>query len=113
MNNLVVLSGVVTAEPVHRELPGGGVVLQFDLSDPDRGGSAVPVALHDPAPKLASLVAADARIVVVGSVRRRFFRVGGSTQSRTEVIADTVVASRRRRDVAAALHDAAERVLAM
>jgi single-strand DNA-binding protein len=38
-------------------------------------------------------------VVVVGSVRRRFFRVGGATQSRTEVVADRVVAARRAREV--------------
>jgi single-strand DNA-binding protein len=37
----------------------------------------------------------DAEVVVVGRTRRRFFRAGGSTQSRTEVVAEQVVAARQ------------------
>ena len=33
-------------------------------------------------------------VVVVGHVRRRFFRAGGATQSRTEVVAERVRAGR-------------------
>ncbi|MET0577799.1 MAG: hypothetical protein ABW122_04015, partial [Ilumatobacteraceae bacterium] len=36
---------------------------------------------------------------VIGSVRRRFFRAGGSTQSRTEVVAERAVAARRGKEV--------------
>lgn len=36
-------------------------------------------------------VEVDTELLVVGTVRRRFFRAGGSTQSRTEVVADKVV----------------------
>ena len=36
-------------------------------------------------------------MVVTGRVRRRFFRAGGSTQSRTEVVADVVVPTRQRK----------------
>ena len=44
-------------------------------------------------------MAAGADLVVLGSVRRRFFRAGGATQSRTEVVAEKVVAAHRGRDV--------------
>ena len=44
----------------------------------------------------------DACVLVVGRVRRRFFRVGGSLQSRTEVVADVVLAARQRRRADAA-----------
>jgi len=36
-------------------------------------------------------------VVVVGVVRRRFFRAGGATQSRTEVLAEKVVRTSRTR----------------
>jgi single-strand DNA-binding protein len=49
--------------------------------------------------------------LVVGAVRRRFFRVGGATQSRTEVVADAVVPMRQRKRVLSALRGAADRVL--
>ena len=38
-------------------------------------------------------------VIVVGHVRRRFFRSGGATQSRTEVVAEGLIRPRRQRDV--------------
>ncbi len=46
-------------------------------------------------------------IVVIGTVQRRFFRVGGATQSRTEVVADQVIPARRVRSVRSAIAAAA------
>ena len=66
----------------------------------------MPVAWFDP-PPTASLVSGD-DVVVVGSVRRRFFRVGGSTQSRTEVVAQRVLRPSQRRQVTGALAEAVE-----
>ena len=43
---------------------------------------------------------------MVGRVRRRFFRVGGSTQSRTEVVAEKVLPLLQRDNAVAALADA-------
>ena len=53
-----------------------------------------------------------ADVVVIGSVRRRFFNAGGATQSRTEVVADKVVPARRRRDVERAVGAACRALLA-
>ncbi len=109
-HNLVVLRGVVTAEPRSRELPSGSALRQFDVTTRDGAGTqSVPVAWFDP-PAGTDEPAAGAEVVVVGSVRRRFFRAGGATQSRTEVVAERVVAVRRGRDVRRAL-DAACRLL--
>ena len=108
--NLVVLRGAVRGEPTSRELPSGAIVLQFDLAtvvvDPVVAGErrqtvSVPVAWTDPTD--ASFVVEGCELVVTGSVRRRFFRVGGVTQSRTEVAADSVIPARRRAQVTAAL----------
>jgi hypothetical protein len=49
----------------------------------------------------------DRDVVVVGRVRRRFFRTGGATVSRTEVAALDVVEVTRRRPIGAALARAA------
>lgn len=96
-NNVVVLRGRVTNDPVRRELASGVAVAQFDVAVPDDHGSAtVPVAWIDP--PNGRTPHGDQEVVVVGSVRRRFFRAGGATQSRTEVVAERVVDSRRRRD---------------
>jgi single-strand DNA-binding protein len=48
--------------------------------------------------------------VVVGRVRRRFYRAGGATQSRTEVVAETVVAARQAKRAATALASACDRL---
>lgn len=69
--NLVVLRGSLVSEPRRRELPSGSGLVQFDITTRD-----------------------DA-----GSVRRRFFRAGGVTQSHTEVVAEHVVAASRSRSV--------------
>jgi single-strand DNA-binding protein len=87
-SNLVVLRGDVVGEPVSRELPGGRVVVQFDVRT---SGSTVPVAWFDP----PNPPQTNDRVVVIGCVQRRFFRVGGATQSRTEVVAEQVVPARR------------------
>ena len=106
--NLVVLRGVVTADPVERTLAGGGAVVQFDLRTVEgaAGGAtvrSVPVAWHDPSARQRPLVEEGSELVVVGTVNRRFFRAGGRTQSRTEVIVDRIVPVRRRTTVAALL----------
>ncbi len=106
-NNLVVLRGTVTMEPSMRELKGG-VVLQFDVSTPlDGSSTSVPVAWHDPTPSQASSFGAGDEVVVTGTVRRRFFRVGGQTQSRTEVIVASLVPARRTKSANSALAAAA------
>jgi single-strand DNA-binding protein len=48
----------------------------------------------------------DEEVVVLGRVRRRFFRTGGGTQSRTEVVADQVVLCRHSKKAAAAIERA-------
>jgi single-strand DNA-binding protein len=108
--NLVVLRGTLAAEVRLRELPSGSALAQFDVTTrDDTGTQSVPVAWFDPPPSIAEL-GAGVELVVLGSVRRRFYRAGGATQSRTEVVADKVVAARRGRDVRRVL-DAATRLL--
>ena len=77
-HNLVVLRGTLSSEPRTRELPSGSVLSQFDVTTRDAGGTqSVPVAWFDPPASVAELEA-GAELVVLGSVRRRFFRAGGS-----------------------------------
>lgn len=106
-SNLVVLRGCITSELQHRELPSGAVAVQFDvrtvLSDAPGDLTSVPISWIDPAPlALAPLVVGE-EVVVVGSVRRRFFRAGGATQSRTEVVAERVLPQRRSKSVRSAI----------
>jgi single-strand DNA-binding protein len=94
--NVVVLRGHITSEPRLRHLPSGTALLQLEVTTPGDGAAlSVPVAWFDPTSEFAP----DDEVTVLGHVRRRFYRAGGTTQSRTEVVADRVIASRRRRDV--------------
>jgi single-strand DNA-binding protein len=99
-HNVVVLRGTVASEPRSRELPSGSALIQYEVTTRDASLTAsVPVAWFDPPAGALGRHQAGDEIVVVGSVRRRFFRAGGATQSRTEVVAERVVAARRGRDV--------------
>jgi single-strand DNA-binding protein len=114
-DNLAVVRGAISNEPQRRELPSGGAVVQFDVTTrlfPDGRpvSVSVPIAWNDPPAAAIGAIAAGAEVVVVGTVRRRFFRVGGATQSRTEVVAESVLPARRRKQVAAELRRAAERL---
>ena len=116
LGNIAVIRGAIHADPNLRELPGGGAVVQFDVStitvaDGREITVSVPVAWHDPTAAQLGIVTSGAEVVVIGTVRRRFFRVGGATQSRTEVVAEAVVPTRQRKRIATALHEVADRVL--
>ena len=92
--NCVVLRGTVTNDPEVRELSSGKVVTTLNLSTTTGAGTwSVPVSFEG---TLANTIVEGSDVVVVGGVRRRFFRTGGSVQSRTEVSASKVVASRKR-----------------
>ena len=104
--HLVVLQGTITSEPNRREF-GSTVAVQFDVTTDVGRRLAVPVNWYDPPEReLTSLVEGDG-VLVVGTVQRRFFRTGGLTQSRTEVVPVSVVPLRRRRTVRSALASAA------
>ncbi len=92
MINVVVLQGVLARPAQDRVLPSGTRLLSLEVtvSRPDGPADPVPVAWFD-APASAAALDAGAEVVVVGRVRRRFFRAGGLTQSRTEVVASRVV----------------------
>ena len=108
--NIAVLSGTLSSAPSSRVLPSGTRLVTLEVSTERDDGSrcSVPVAWFD-APDEPPFVDGDS-VVVVGEVRRRFFRVGSSTQSRTEVLARTVVLGGDRRRVRTALRQCAERL---
>lgn len=95
-SNLVLLRGRVTSEPTIRELPSGSTVTQLEITTRiGDANSTVPVAVHG---RVVEVRPGD-EVVVAGSVQRRFFRAGGVTQSRTEVIAAEIVPVTRKRAV--------------
>lgn len=108
--NLAVVLGVVSSEPTSRMLPSGDEVHSYEVTVREEGVAAatVPVVLVGAAPPKG--VGAGDAVLVVGRVRRRFFRAGGATASRTELVADRIVPLRRRAGVAAAVVAARERL---
>jgi len=110
--NTVVLVGRVSAAPEQRDLPSGDALVTFRLVVPRaRAGRAaagttrttkerttvdvIDVACWSARTRRSALrLDAGARARVEGSLRRRFFRTGGSTASRYEVEASSVRVSR-------------------
>lgn len=102
--NVVVVTGRLSRSAEERVLPSGDRLVGLELSMPAETGGreSVPVAWPEP-PDWAAGLAVGTEIVVLGRVRRRFFRSGGSTQSRTEIVAERVVRASQHRRVAALL----------
>jgi single-strand DNA-binding protein len=91
--NIVVLQGVVSRPAEIRELADGTTLAMLDVATETASGRlVVPVAWEAP----GAVPEDGSEVVITGRVRRRFFRAGGVTQSRTEVVADAVVPVRSR-----------------
>ena len=118
--NIVVLVGRLSSPPRRTELPSGDERWAFELSCNSHPASPVPamsaagetVTLSVPIAVASSVTGIDrfdtgTELVVAGVVRRRFYRAGGITQSRTEVVAQSVVEITARRPAAKALAAAA------
>ena len=102
------LRGRLTSPAQERVLESGTVIVNYEVSvERDDGPKeSVPVAWHDPpASARARQYDTGDEVVVVGRVRRRFFRAGGATQSRTEVVAVTFLPARHTKRVAAAIDE--------
>jgi single-strand DNA-binding protein len=95
--NVTVLVGVLSRDAELRTLPSGDHVVALEVTVPSDVGPAesVPVSWPD-APATAAAWEKGEALLVTGRVRRRYFRAGGVTQSRTEVVAARVVPTRRR-----------------
>ena len=88
-SNVAVVVGTLSSDPRVTELPSGDTIVNYEIStDTPAGKLSVPVQMHV-AGRLPALQAADP-VVAVGAVRRRFYRAGGATVSRTEVLASVV-----------------------
>ena len=96
--NIVIVQGTLSRPAQQRLLESGDRMVALDVTVRRDGEKAesVPVVCFD-APASVGNLDVDTEVVVTGRVRRRFFRAGGSTQSRTEVVADAVVPTRQRK----------------
>lgn len=106
MLNLAIIMGNLAKPAEVRALPSGVSIANFDVvvTQIDGTRDIVPVALFDD-PDEALEWEDGAALLVVGRVRRRFFRVGPSTQSRTEVVAEKAVPLTRYDEARLALTD--------
>ena len=114
--NLVILEGALSRPAELRALPSGSTLVSLEVTiETERGpAESAPVVYFD-APAWVSSLPARSPVLVIGRVRRRFFRAGAQTQSRTEVVAHRVVrqtsvtlARRALREVSATVDDAAQ-----
>ena len=104
--NLTILRGTLSSPPVLRTLPSGDEITVLQVTTDAWGAhpkSSVPVCVSGAAGRWE----AGDRVVVVGSVRRRFFRAGGVTASATEIQAAQVIAASAAKRVERALAAAA------
>lgn len=111
--NVVVVRGRLSRPAEERVLESSTRLVTLDVTVPRPGerSDSVPVAWMN-APVAAAHFDTGEEVVVVGRVRRRFFRAGGTTQSRTEVAAISVVPTRHTKRAASALASALQMVKA-
>lgn len=90
--NVAVLRGRLSRPATSRVLPSGDRLASFEVTVEQAGlrAETVPVVWFDAPASIAGLDVGEV-VVAVGRVRRRFFRAGEGTQSRTEVVAERVV----------------------
>ena len=95
--NVALAVGRLSRPPAAVTLPSGTVMVRFELTvrTPGEPAESMPVVWFDP-PARATTLAEGATVVVVGRVRRRFYRGGGALRSSTEVVASSVAPVTRR-----------------
>ena len=111
MMNVVALAGKLSRPAAERLLQSGDRLVNLEVTVPGPAGNeTVPVVWMDP-PASALTLDTNQHVVVVGRVRRRFFRTVNGTASRTEVVADTVVPGLKGKRVDAAVDRARNRLV--
>ena len=113
--NIAILVGRLARPAEERTLPSGDRVATLEVLVEGVDGQrseTVPVSWFNPSTDIVVL-AAGTELVIVGSVRRRFFRSGGLTQSRTDLTAVHVLDLSRRAAVKRVLEAAAAEVAAL
>lgn len=109
--NLAVVVGALSRPAERRTLASGTELASLDVTvrAPDQPTDSIPVSWFDPPAWVAELDVDD-QVVVVGRIRRRFFRSGGVTTSRTDLVAETVVRARHAKRAATAVRSALDRL---
>lgn len=108
--NVVVLHGTLSRAAERRVLPSGDELVAYEITTRDAEGRADTVPVVWPgAPAMAEWAQGE-QIVVAGRVRRRYYRAGGATQSRTEVVAERIVPAQQRKRAERLLDEAVQPV---
>ena len=109
--NVVLLRGALSSDPRLQELPSGSVLMRWEITTTSGGEKlTVPVTWFDPPTSLRELVA-HTEVVVLGVVRRRFFRMGAHVQSETEVVASAAATARQAKTARRIIERAARQVV--
>jgi single-strand DNA-binding protein len=104
--NVAIVRGTVSSAAERRVLPSDTVLVQLQVTTRLESETlSMPVSCWNPDGWVEELQPGD-EIVVVGRVRRRFFRAGGATASRVELEAEVLARASDRRRVRAALRRA-------
>lgn len=94
--NVAVVEGTLSSEPRSRTLPSGAEVLQWEVTTRSDGAAvSVPVQWIEP-PASARRCRTGDSVVVLGQVRRRFYRAEGALASRTEIVGERLARSNAR-----------------
>ena len=88
--NLAIVQGELTSAPRERTLASGDTLISYEIRSVDADDSKLTVPVSWVSPSRPPAVDIGDEVVAVGVVRRRFFRAGGATQSRTEIAASLV-----------------------
>lgn len=99
--NIAVVQGRVRTTPDRRMARDGSLLVSFDVMIDGAPETQVPVTWSGPSSKVPTVIGQGALVTVIGSVRRYFYRRGGATTSRTDVLADRVLAGTGQRSTAA------------
>ena len=84
--NVVMIRGTLSSVPRERDLPSGSLLMQWEVTTDGDVRCSVPVVWFGPPTSVRGL-GAGVEVVVSGVIRRRFYRAGAATLSRTEVVA--------------------------
>lgn len=104
--NVVVIQGTLSSEPKERALPSGSVVTNWEVTTRvDGQARSVPVQWDTVNAAIRACAMGD-EVIVLGSMRRRFFRAGGATASRTEVAASRLARPKQKAAVKKLLEEA-------
>ncbi len=99
--NIVVLRGTLSSPPRTRRLASGTNLVTYEVTSrtEDAPATSVQVAwfCDDDRLDAATGFAEGDEVLATGVVRRRYYRLEGTTRSATEVVADDVVPANHRR----------------